>query len=178
VRQRHTELEARPTAQVGPPFAWPPAGQLSFERPMPKTRTMAAESLTLQTLWSAAGVVAGFQVAAFTWRITREIKMSDERESVWLPLADLLNLLSLGLTLIGVFAATALGLVGMGFTRLIFGWSVVLLACWPMAVAGHYELFNRRPRQRPAPYATRQEVLAVGAAVLLSAVYWLIAITA
>jgi hypothetical protein len=136
---------------------------------------MAADTVQLGTLWSAAGVVAGFQIAAFTWRITREIKMSDEGESVWLPLADVLNLLSLGVTLIGVFTASTLGLIGTDSTRLLFGWAVVLLACWPLAVAGHYELFSRRPRRRPAPYATRQEVLAVGTGVLLSAVYWLIA---
>src|SRR4051812_19731422 len=34
----------------------------------------------LGTLWSAAGVIAGFQVAAFTWRITHELYMSDKGE--------------------------------------------------------------------------------------------------
>jgi hypothetical protein len=36
----------------------------------------------LGTLWSAAGVIAGFQVAAFTWRITHELYMSDKGEPV------------------------------------------------------------------------------------------------
>ena len=125
---------------------------------------MVANCLEFGTLWSAAGVVAGFQIAAFTWRITREISMSDKGESTWLPLADALNLLSLAITLLGVFAAQALGLIDIAPARLLFGWAVVLLACWPLAVAGHYELFNRKPRRRPAPYATRQEQLIVGLA--------------
>jgi hypothetical protein len=130
----------------------------------------------LSALWSAAGVIAGFQVAAFTWRITREIRMADLDEVAWLPLADILNLFSLALTLLGVFAATAVGLIGVEPARLIFGWAVVLLACWPIAVAGHYELLSRRPRRRPAPYSTSQERVAVGTALLLSLVYWMAAI--
>ena len=46
-------------------------------------------------LWSAAGVVGGFQVAAFTLRIHREIEVGSEDDLTWLPVADCLNLLSL-----------------------------------------------------------------------------------
>jgi hypothetical protein len=77
----------------------------------------------LGTLWSAAGVIAGFQVAAFTWRITREVYMSDKGEPVWLPLADWLNLLSLAVTLLGVFVGTALDLVGPDGATLAFAWA-------------------------------------------------------
>jgi hypothetical protein len=52
-----------------------------------------------------------FQIAAFTLRINREIDMVDAGEPTWLPAADLVNLLSLVVTLLGVFVPTWLNLV-------------------------------------------------------------------
>jgi hypothetical protein len=79
----------------------------------------------LGTLGSAAGVIAGFQVGAFTWRITREVNMSDTGEAVWLPVADLPNLASLAVTLLGVFVTAALDLVGPDGATLAFAWAVL-----------------------------------------------------
>jgi hypothetical protein len=53
-----------------------------------------AHEITLDALWRSAGVLAGFQVTAFTLRIKREMDMEQEGETGWFPLADMLNLVS------------------------------------------------------------------------------------
>jgi hypothetical protein len=60
------------------------------------------------TLWSAAGILVGFQVTALTLRVKREIDVGDRLDLTWLPPADLVNLISLATTLLGVIAAPAL----------------------------------------------------------------------
>src|SRR5262249_48706104 len=85
--------------------------------------------------------------------------MSDEGRKTWLPLADVLNLLSLAITLIGVFIGPALGLAKVHVARIMSAWAVLLLVGWPPAVVGHYELFGRGARR--ARRVTRQELVVV-----------------
>ena len=59
-------------------------------------------------LWSVAGVLVGFQVAALTLRVNREIDVGSSGDRTWLPVADCVNLLSLSVTLIGVFVLPVL----------------------------------------------------------------------
>jgi hypothetical protein len=100
---------------------------------------MLAATVELPALWSAAGFIVGFQVTAVTLRINREIAVGDRGVVTWLPPADLLNLVSLVVTLIGVFAAPALSVVSPDVAQLTSGFAVVLLAGYPLALAGHYE---------------------------------------
>jgi hypothetical protein len=69
-------------------------------------------AIDLGTLWSAAGVLAGLQLTAFSLRITREITVGSKGARTWLPLAELLNLLSLLITVLGVFIAPVLSIGG------------------------------------------------------------------
>jgi len=102
--------------------------------------------------------------------------MSDSGEATWLPLADWINLASLTVTLLGVFAAPVLGLFGLWGATRAFGWAVLLLTGWPLAVAGHYELFHRRPRTRPAPYVTHEEWAVVAIVTAASVAYWVVVV--
>ena len=91
--------------------------------------------------------VVGFSVTAFIFRIGREAKKRDERFLYWLPPADFLLLGSLAVTLIGVFVLPILG-AGLSFALYALGLSLVLLAAYPFALAGHYEiLFGQPPKE-------------------------------
>ncbi len=67
-------------------------------------------TVTLGNIWSAAAVLLGFQLAAFTWRLQRELTMeSGGVETVWFPLADWLNLVAFVVVAGGVFLLPVLG---------------------------------------------------------------------
>lgn len=55
------------------------------------------ETIAMSQLWTVAGVLAGFQIAALTWRINREIAMEADDERTWLTLPDASLYLSLWL---------------------------------------------------------------------------------
>ena len=133
------------------------------------------EGLDVGELWAAAGVVSGFQIGAFTWRINRELEMAHRGERVWVPVADWLNVAALVVTLLGVYAAGALGLLPVQDSALMFGWSVLLLACWPFAMLGHYDLLGRNPRTTNRPPITGQEAGVVVGAGVLSLMFWVVA---
>lgn len=130
--------------------------------------------LDLGTVWGAAGVLGGFQVAAFTLRINREIQVGSRTDRTWLPIADCLNMLSLAITLIGVFVLPVLGLVGRATAARLFGLATILLLGWAIALAGHYELYNPTTA-RSYDYFPLQERVATGAVVVVAATYIVVA---
>jgi hypothetical protein len=100
----------------------------------------------LEHLWTAAGLIAGFQLTAFTIRINRAIGLGDQKKTARLPPADYVNLVSWAIILLGVFAAPISGLYGEVIAAKVLGFSFTLLACYPFSLAAHYELFNYRER--------------------------------
>jgi hypothetical protein len=104
-------------------------------------RTLAIV-VDIGVLWGAGGVLVGFQVTALTLRVNREIEVGGTGDFTWLPVADCINLLSLSLTLIGVFVLPVINVIGLGAASKIFGLAVLLLVGYAFALAGHYEMFN------------------------------------
>jgi hypothetical protein len=123
----------------------------------------------LGDFWPTAGVIAGFQVTAFTFRLNRELQMGDHGAPTWLPPADYVNLASLAFTLAAVFVAPIMGIYGEPVAAQALGLSLVLLACYPFALAGHYELFHRRVRT--PMYFPRQEKIAIAVTVVVAVAY-------
>lgn len=122
----------------------------------------------VESLWGAAGIIVGFQVTAFTLRINREIDVSRSGDFTWFPVADLLNMLSLSVTLIGVFALPALDVIGRESASRLFGLSVLLLLGYAFALAGHYEMYRAGARtMRYFPTQERVVVALVAAAALI-----------
>jgi hypothetical protein len=131
----------------------------------------AALQVQVPELWSAAGVIVGFQVTAFTLRINREIAMGDKKEVMWLPPADYVNLLSLMVTLFGVFVAPIMSLYGVSTAAAALGFAMTLLACYPFALAGHYKLFDPQNARKYPKFFPSQEKIAVGLCGLLGITY-------
>jgi len=121
----------------------------------------------LGALWTAGGVLAGLQITAFTLRITREIAVGREGDITWLPLADALNLLSLLVTMLGVFIAPVLDIGGVALPAKAFGASVLLLTGYPFALAGHYDMYNFRTSRTMAYCPTQERVVLAVVAVAL-----------
>ncbi|KOG82234.1 hypothetical protein ADK78_03155 [Kitasatospora aureofaciens] len=105
-------------------------------------------------------MVSGFQVTGFALRINREIDVSGKGDITWLPPADILNLLSIVITMLGVFIAPVLDIGSSTLPVKAFGLAVLLLAGYPFALAGHYDMFNSRTH-RSWTYFPGQERIAL-----------------
>jgi hypothetical protein len=137
----------------------------------------------LSALWAAAGILVAFQTAALILRINREIEVGKQRDYTRLPLADGLNILSIALILLGVLAARAINFVSSQEATLAFAFAfaALLLAFYPFALAGHYEMFNP-VTPRSMSFVTLQEAIALtvtlaagGALIVLGAYPWALA---
>jgi hypothetical protein len=127
--------------------------------------------LTYGEILAAAGVLLGFQVTSFTWRISREVDVGDS-DLTWLPIADMLNLASMLVVAVGVLVLPILNVANLKFMRLAFGLALLLFIGYPFALAGHYDMYNRKTG-RSMRYFPFQEKM-VAACVLVSIVAYLI----
>ena len=108
------------------------------------------------------------------WRISREIMMRDQGQVAWLPIADILCLVSLVTIVAGVFILPILGLADLVLATRLFGLALVLFAGYPFALAGHYQLFRIYASSRqaaPAPYLPKQEAVVSVLVVLCAIAY-------
>jgi hypothetical protein len=101
----------------------------------------STSGITFDAVWTAAGIVVAFAVSVFVFRIGRESTMRSQGGLWWLPRADFVLLGALAVTLIGVFVLPVLG-AGLTFARYALGLAFVLLAGYPFALAGHYEILH------------------------------------
>ena len=93
-------------------------------------------------IWTAAGVLLGFQVTSFIWRIDREVKLRDEGVQTWLTPSDIMNLISMIVVVVGVFVLPILGLANSTFLKDSFGLAAFLFIGHAFARAGHYSLYE------------------------------------
>ena len=121
-------------------------------------------------LWTAAGVLLGFQVTSFLWRITQEAEVSDRGDICWLPAADLVNLAGMLVVVAGVFLAPILGIGAERVPSQAFGLAVLLFVGHCFALAGHYELFNNRSN-RSFTYFPFQERVVLGVLGMVVVLY-------
>ena len=101
--------------------------------------------IDIKELWTAGGILLGFQLTSFHFRLSRELKFRDEGDTTWLPWADLLMLISMVVIVLCIFLLPLLGLEG-AFSINAFGVSLILFAAYPFALAGHYELFTSKAK--------------------------------
>jgi len=115
--------------------------------------------INLSDIWTVAGFLIGLQFAAFTWRVSREIAVAERGDINWLPPADIMNLIAMVITFLGVFVLPIVGIENPNIPRLALVLSIVLFAGYPFALAGHYDLYTKGPRSYA--YATKHEKIAV-----------------
>ena len=125
--------------------------------------------LSISSLWTVAAVVFGFQLAALSWRLTREVSMESRGERIWVTFTDVIVLLSVLILVVGVFLLPILVDISTGNAAKLFGLSLVLLASAPIVLAGHYNLF--RHQEGPRDQVTTQEKWSLMVPVLFSVSY-------
>ncbi|MFA4918823.1 MAG: hypothetical protein WC581_06185 [Thermodesulfovibrionales bacterium] len=130
----------------------------------------------LKDLWTAGGVLLGFEVTAFSWRIKEESMLAREKNEItWLPPADFLNLLAMLAASIGIFVLPVLGFSNLGLVKVLFGLSTILFVGHAFAIAGHYELFNWRTK-RSFKYFPMQEKIVIIVVSIVSLFYLFVAL--
>ena len=129
-------------------------------------------SIELTDIWTAAGVLIGFQVTSFVWRVSREVEVGKKGDLTWLPPADILNLISMAVAMVGVFVLPIIGLADLSFMRFSFGLAVLLFVGYPFALAGHYDMYNNKT-ERSMSYFPFQEKVVVAIMFILVIAYLL-----
>jgi hypothetical protein len=122
-------------------------------------------NIQLPDLWTAAGILLGFQVTSFAARVNREIAVGEQKNITWLPLADILNLFSMLVLVVGIFLLPVLGFVDQQFMRYAFGLAVLLFIGYPFALAGHYDMYNNKTKRSYQYFPFQEKVVVAVIAV-------------
>jgi hypothetical protein len=126
------------------------------------------------TLYSLAPPLVALQFAAFGWRVNREIDLADSSKATWIPVPDVLNILSLLATVICVIVVPIATGSYFLLSRIVLGMGYVLIAFHPFTVAAHYRLWTRAGRNSYAtrgkdyPYATSEELASTSFSIMLA----------
>src|SRR5256885_2339925 len=125
-------------------------------------------------LWTAAGVLLGFQFTAFAWRLSEEEKVRAKKSIPWIPPADFLNLAAMVINVAGVFLLPILRLLGSRQATVLLGLAALLFVGHPFAIAGHYQMYDRQDRPRQG-YFPHQEKIAITVVLVLAIIYLIVA---
>jgi hypothetical protein len=111
-------------------------------------RWVGMDELKLTDVWTPSGLILGFQVILFSWRLAREASVGDEGDIPWLTPADYLNLLGMLVLAFGVYLLPMTKAVSPRTAAVFCGLGVLLFVGYVFSLAAHYQLFNRsKPRQ-------------------------------
>lgn len=128
------------------------------------------DELKLTDLWTPAGLVLGFQVTLFSWRLTEEAKVGDKLDIAWLTPADYLNLVGMLVFVGGVYLLPMMKLISTRSAAILCGLGTLLFVGYVVSLAAHYQLFNRTSL-RKFVWFPMQERVAISLAIAVSAAY-------
>jgi hypothetical protein len=89
-----------------------------------------------------AGVLLGFQITLFYWRLEREVSVGDKGQITWLAPADYLGILGTMVLLAGAFLIPLSGFAGVRFAGSALGLGAVLFVGHFLGLCGHYDVFD------------------------------------
>jgi hypothetical protein len=129
---------------------------------------------TVRTLWIPTGLILGFQVTFFKWRLEREVQLTDKAADAdkalptYLVSSDYLSIAGMLCFVGGVILLPTSG-ISATIAPAAFGLGVLLFVGQVLGLAGHYDLYNHRPRR--VSWFPRQEKIAVGFTIVVSVAY-------
>jgi len=100
------------------------------------------------SLYALAPTLITLQFAAFGWRMNRQINHGESRGSKWLPLPDILNVLSLFASVTCLIALPIVTTDYVWLSRIAAGVGYVLVAFHPFSVSAHYCLWTGGQRNK------------------------------
>jgi hypothetical protein len=130
--------------------------------------------MTPDTLYRLAPPLIALQFAAFGWRVNREINLGDSGRATWIPIPDVLNIMSLLATVICLIVVPITTDAYFWLSRIILGAGYVLIAFHPFTMAAHYRLWRRESKSghvsdgKVNPYATGEELLSASISIILA----------
>lgn len=127
-------------------------------------------TVELKDLWIPTGLLLGFQVTLFKWRLEREADVGDKGDIPWLVPADYVSIVGMLAFVFGTILLPLSGVASIGFARGAFGLGTLLFVGQALGLAGHYQLFNRTQGRRFVWFPTQEKVV-VGLTVLASLLY-------
>jgi hypothetical protein len=125
----------------------------------------------LKDLWTPTGLLLGFQVTLFKWRIEREVGIGDKVSSYLVP-SDYVGIGGMLCFLFGVILLPSAGVIAFPVSRVTFGLGLLFFIGQHLSLAGHYELYTRKPRE--FEWFPRQEKITVAFTLLMALFYILI----
>lgn len=131
---------------------------------------MPSTTLSNDTL---VAVILALQFAAFGWRINREISIGDQSRRAWLPIPDILNIISM-ISVIVFCVILPLAEIAPR-SDLVLSIAYLLIAMHPVTTAAHYRLFTKEGRKKYErlgkdwPYITDWEWAAICVTLILVA---------
>ena len=126
------------------------------------------------TLYKLAPPLIALQFAAFGWRVNREINLGDDGRATWIPIPDVLNIMSLLATVICLIVVPIATDSYFWLSRMVLGAGYVLIAFHPFTMAAHYRLWSRDGRNKYVadgkdyPYATGEELASSSLSIVLA----------
>jgi hypothetical protein len=130
--------------------------------------------MTPDTLYRLAPPLIALQFVAFGWRVNREINLRDADRGSWIPVPDVLNIMSLFATVICLIVVPIAIDAYFWLSRIVLGAGYVLIAFHPFTVAAHYRLWSRESKSgnvadgKDNPYATGEELLSASLSMILA----------
>jgi len=122
--------------------------------------------LELKDLWTPAGVLLGFEVTLFMWRIEREAQIGDEGDIPWLAPADYVGIAGMIVFVFGVFLFPLSGIGGTYAARIALGVGALLFVGQSLGLCGHYQLFNRSKLRRFLWFPMQERVVIIATLVV------------
>src|SRR6202522_2416164 len=104
--------------------------------------------MTPETLYRLAPPLIALQFVAFGWRVNREITLRDADRGSWIPVPDVLNIMSLLATVICLIVVPIATDTYFWLSRIVLGAGYILIAFHPFTMAAHYRLWSRDGRNK------------------------------
>jgi hypothetical protein len=133
-------------------------------------------AMTPETLYRLAPPLIALQLAAFGWRVNREVNLGDTDRGTWIPIPDVLNIMSLFAMVVCLIVVPIATDTYFWLSRMVLGGGYVLIAFHPLTIAAHYSLWSKEGRSKyiregkDYPYATGEELVSASLAITLAIV--------
>jgi hypothetical protein len=124
----------------------------------------------VRDLWIPTGLILGFQVNLFKWRLEREATVGDAEDIPWLVPSDYISIVGMLTFVVGVILLPVLNVISFEMSRFAFGLGALLFVGQALGLAGHYQLYNRS-KLREFVWFPAQEKIVVLATLLAVGAY-------
>jgi hypothetical protein len=129
--------------------------------------------MTILDLWTPTGIILGFQMTLFSWRLSEERKVGYKGDIPWLTPSDYMNVLGMLVLLFGVYLMPILDFIDIKLSKVFFGLGLFLFIGQALGTAAHYQLFNRTNKRVFVWFPTQEKVVLILFAIFAIAYFFI-----